>query len=110
VHYFVGDRQLVRRYLDLGCIISVGKPVTRPENDALRLAVADTSLDRLLLETDTYPLPGRTTEPRDLRDVCAAVAEIKRTSAQEVAAITTKSFVDLIARSHPRPRRAARGN
>ena len=23
-------------------------------------------LDRLLLETDTYPLPGRTTEPRDV--------------------------------------------
>jgi TatD DNase family protein len=110
VHYFVGDGLLARRYLDLGCLISVGKPVTRQEHGELRSAVAETPLDRLLLETDTYPLPGRTTEPRDVRDVCAAVAEIKRRSVEEVAAATTKSFLGLFARSTRRPRRTAHSN
>src|SRR5205823_291943 len=29
-HYFVGDAEMARRYLDAGCLIAVGKPVTRP--------------------------------------------------------------------------------
>jgi TatD DNase family protein len=110
VHYFVGDPELAQRYLDFGCLVSVGKPVTRRENAALRSAVAEAPLDRLLLETDTYPLPGRTTEPRDLRDVCAAVAEVKRMSPQRVAMTTTKSFLTVFARTRPRPPRAARAS
>src|SRR5690242_12273580 len=29
VHYFVGDLPQARRWLDLGCYISVGRPITR---------------------------------------------------------------------------------
>ena len=92
VHYFVGDWPLAERYLEAGCWISVGKPVTRAANQALREAVARLPLDRLLIETDAYPLPGRTTEPRDVRDVAAAVAEIKGISPVEVGRATTAAF------------------
>ena len=102
VHYFVGDAELARRYLDIGCDISVGKPVTRPEYAALRRAVADIPLQRLLAETDTYPLPGRTTEPRDLPAVCAAVAELHGTSPAQVAASTTANFERLFGGRLPR--------
>lgn len=92
VHYFQGDWPLAESYLALGCHISVGKPVTRSENAALREAVCRIPLDRLLLETDTYPLPGRTTEPRDVVQVCQAVAEIKSLPFEAVAKATTANF------------------
>jgi TatD DNase family protein len=102
VHYFVGDADLARRYLDVGCDISVGKPVTRSENEALRETVTLIPPDRLLLETDTYPLPGRTTEPRDLPLICAAVAELQGASPARVAERTAASFERLFGRRLPR--------
>ncbi|MDP8921618.1 MAG: TatD family hydrolase [Chloroflexota bacterium] len=101
VHYFVGHGELARRYLEVGCDISVGKPVTRPENAALREAVAEIPLDRLLLETDTYPLLGRTTEPRDLPAICAEVAELRGVAPALVAERTAASFERLFGRRLP---------
>ena len=92
VHYFAGDATLAARYLEVGCSISVGKPVTRPTAGALREAAATIPIDRLLFETDTYPLPGRTTEPRDVVAVCQAVAAIRGVSRAEMAARTTENF------------------
>jgi TatD DNase family protein len=97
-HYFVGGPDLAQRYLDHGCWISVGRPATRSREVAVRQAVPLIPLDRLLLETDTYPLPGRTTEPRDVSTVCAAVAELTSRSYAEVAAATTASFAAFIGR------------
>jgi TatD DNase family protein len=95
-HYFVGGPDLARRYLESGCWISVGRPVTRPSDVAVREAVSMIPLGRLLLETDTYPLPGRTTEPRDVTAVCAAVAELTGQSYEEIAAATTANFTAFI--------------
>jgi TatD DNase family protein len=97
-HYFVGGPDLARRYLEHGCWISVGRPVTRPSEIAVRKAIPVIPLDRLLLETDTYPLPGRTTEPREVASVCAAVAELAGRSYAEVAGATTASFEAFIGR------------
>ena len=96
-HYFVGGPELARRYLKSGCWISVGRPVTRPAEAAVRAAVPTIPPDRLLLETDTYPLPGRTTEPRDVTAVCAAVAELTGRAYEEIAAATTANFAEFIA-------------
>ncbi len=95
VHYFQGDAALAGRYLEVGCCISVGKPVTRLENGALRQAIREISLDRLLLETDTYPLPGRTTEPADVADICRAVADLRDVGVDAVAAATSINFCRL---------------
>jgi TatD DNase family protein len=96
VHYFVGDERLAAAYLDAGCALSVGKPVTRPENAQLRAAVRQVPPERLLLETDAYPLPGRTTEPRDLPDVCRAVAALRAEAPEAVARATTRNFRRLL--------------
>jgi len=96
VHYFVGDQALAERYLAAGLSLSVGKPVTRPENAALRAAIRATPLDRLLVETDTYPLPGRTTEPADARLVAAAVADLRGVSAAAVARATATNLARLL--------------
>jgi TatD DNase family protein len=91
-HYFVGGPDLARHYLAAGCWLSVGRPVTRHSEAAVRAAVPTIPPDRLLLETDTYPLPGRSTEPRDVTTVCAAVAELRGEQYAEVAQATTASY------------------
>lgn len=98
VHYFVGGPPLAERYLAAGLYLSLGKPVTRPANAALREAVRAAPLDRLLLETDTYPLPGRTTEPADVGAVAAAVAALKDLSPTVVAEATTTNLARLLGR------------
>lgn len=97
VHYFVGDLAVARRWLDLGCHISVGRPVARLEHADLRAAIAsaDLPMERLLVETDTYPLPGRTTEPADVVAVAAEVATLKRLPREHVAHQTTANFMRL---------------
>lgn len=96
IHYFVGDQALAERYLAAGLYLSVGKPVTRAENVALRAAIRAVPLDRLLLETDTYPLPGRTTEPADVRLVAAAVADLQGRPVEAVAAATLANLARLL--------------
>ena len=96
VHYFVGDLASACRWLELGCTISVGRPVTRLENIALRKAVEAIPLERLLLETDTYPLPGRTTKPANVLQIAEAVAALKHVSLETVAEQTTANFCRLL--------------
>lgn len=101
VHYFVGDAEAARRWLALGCHLSVGRPATRLSETALRAALAgpDVPLERLLLETDSYPLPGRATEPADVAAVAAALAELKGLPVEVIAATTTARFEALFGRA-----------
>lgn len=92
MHYFTGDRRRAERFLDAGCSLSFGKPVTRPAEAALREAARATPLERLLVETDTYPLPGRTTQPRDVAYVVAAIAALKGLPASDVARATSANL------------------
>ena len=101
LHYFVGDVELVRRALDLGLFISVGKPVTRAENDDLRKAMRTIPLDRLLIETDSYPLPGRTTEPSDAPLVAQAVGDLLGLSADRIGDVTTENLLRLLGPRSP---------
>ena len=60
-------------------------------------------LDRLLLETDTYPLPGRTTEPAHVREVAAAVAALHGVPVETVAAATHANLARLLGERFPGP-------
>jgi TatD DNase family protein len=93
-HYFQGDRFEANRLLEAGVLISVGKPVARLAH--LRDALREVPLGALLLETDTYPMPGRTTEPADVRLVAAAVAAVKGVSEAEVAEVTSANLARLL--------------
>jgi TatD DNase family protein len=100
LHYFTGDLAAARAWLDLGCHLSVGRPATRAMESALRLTLADPALPlvRLLVETDTYPLPGRRTEPADVVSVAHAVAALKGVAAEVVADATSANFTRLFER------------
>lgn len=95
VHYFVGEWEEAHAYLDRGLFISVGRPLSRPGMESLAEVVRAMPIERLLIETDSYPLPGRTTEPADVNEVAEAVARVRGLSWTEVADVTTDNFLRL---------------
>jgi len=96
VHYFTGDSAAARRYIEAGLYISLGRPLVR--RPRLQQVARELPLDRLLLETDTYPMPRRGTEPAHVRQVAEKLAEIKGISIEKVAQSTTDNFNTLFMR------------
>ncbi len=92
IHYFMGDPAELRRFLSLGCFISFGRPILKPGSETLRTAARLVPAEYLLVETDTYPLPGRTTEPRNVVEVVAALADIRGEPPAVVAAQTAANY------------------
>ena len=98
-HYFQGDLRLAERVIELGCYISLAKPLLRiPE---LQAAVEHLPLDRIVIETDSYPQPFkknpiRRTEPWHLPQVAEKLAELQRTDVETVAAATTANYLRML--------------
>ena len=98
-HCFTGGRKELRAYLDLGLYVGVtGWVCDDRRGTALREAVPDIPLDRLLIETDApYLLPrdlgakprNRRNEPAFLPHVLEKVAALRREDVAAVAAATT---------------------
>lgn len=92
VHGFYGSVQQARRFLEFGFDISIGLALTHGRRK-LEEVVDSIDRERILVETDC---PGRSpdgtvrdrSEPRDLREVIARIAEIWCVSAAEVAHVT----------------------
>jgi TatD DNase family protein len=103
VHCFSGDEDFLKSCLDLGFLISFTCNITYKKADNLRRLVKITPLDRLLLETDAPFLPpegfrGRRNEPAYVKCLAQEIAQIKESSIEEVAKITTdnaKKFFNL---------------
>ncbi len=98
-HYFQGDLRLAERVIDLGFYISLAKPLLRiPE---LQAAVEHIPLDRIVIETDSYPQPFkknpiRRTEPWHLPQVAEKLAELQRTDVETVAEVTTANYLRML--------------
>jgi TatD DNase family protein len=100
MHCFSGDTDFLEQVLGLGMHISVGGPVTYPKADKLQRVVAAVPRDRLLLETDCPFLSpqqrrGKRNEPAYIPLIAARIAEIWKTSPDEVGSITTQNAVAL---------------
>ena len=93
-HCWSGDREDLRRALELGAYISFAGNVSYKSAQNLRDAAALVPGDRLLVETDSpylAPVPhrGKSNEPAFVADVGAAVAEARSESVDEIAKTTT---------------------
>ncbi len=93
-HFFTGSRELMERYLALGCYISF--PCVITFTDMYDDAVRATPLDRLLVETDSpYAAPkshrGRRNEPAFVAESIGRIAEIKAAPADEIALTTVQN-------------------
>jgi TatD DNase family protein len=98
VHCFTGGPGEAEAYLSRGMYLSIPGVVTFKTAEALRDAVRQVPLDRLLLETDCpylAPVPhrGKRNEPAYLVDTAAAVAALRDMSLEELGAHTHANTV-----------------
>lgn len=96
IHCFSGDYAMARECLDMGFYISIPGTVSFPKSERLREIVAKVPLDRLLVETDCpylTPVPhrGKRNEPAYVAHTARKVAEVKKTSFEETARITSEN-------------------
>ena len=98
-HYFQDDFYVAERFMDLGFYISFGKPLLRlPE---LQEVAGRLPMDRIVLETDSYPQPfkrrrERWTEPKDVAVVASKLTEVRGITAAEVEARTTENVLRML--------------
>lgn len=93
LHCFTREREFARKLLDMGLYISFSGIVTFRNADALREVVTYVPDDRLLIETDSpylapVPMRGKRNEPAFVPHVAEQIAQIKKTTAQEIGRLT----------------------
>lgn len=100
IHCFTSSKELADKAIELGLYISVSGIVTFKNAGAIRDALKDVPIDRLLVETDApylAPMPhrGKRNEPSFTIHTNKMLAEIKSIDEQKCAAITTHNFFQL---------------
>lgn len=93
VHAFARGPELAGRFLELGLHLAFGGAVTRPGSRARRSAVT-TPLARIVLETDApaiglHDVEPAQVEPRHVREVAAALADLRGEPPERIAEVTT---------------------
>jgi TatD DNase family protein len=103
MHCFTGDPAQAQEALDLGLHLAFGGAVTFKTADQIRESARITPDDRLLIETDApymAPVPhrGKRNEPSFMPGTAAKLAELRGTTPEHIAQITTANFESLIHR------------
>ena len=98
-HYFQGELATAHAAMELGFYISLAKPLLRlPE---LQQVAAQLPLQRIVLETDSYPQSfkkhrERWTEPHHLPQVAQKLAELQHVTAEQIAEVTTANLLGML--------------
>jgi TatD DNase family protein len=93
VHSFSGSAEFAKALLRLGLHLSFAGTLARPQSRRLREAALACPPERLLIETDTPdqsppPHRGESNRPAWLPLVCGALADVRGTSLEVMAALT----------------------
>lgn len=99
-HCFTESEDVARQALDLGFYISISGIVSFKNAEALRQVAKFIPSNRLLVETDSpylAPVPhrGKVNQPSFVYHVAQAVADVRGTSLEQLAEITTNNFFNL---------------
>ncbi len=99
IHCFSGSLEVAKQYIKMGYLLGIGGVLTF-KNSKLKDVVAAISLDDIILETDSpylapHPHRGEKNDPSYIPLVAHEIAEIKKTSVDEVADITTNNAIRL---------------
>ncbi|MFO0388959.1 MAG: TatD family hydrolase [Alphaproteobacteria bacterium] len=100
IHCFTSSKYLADKVVELGFCISLSGIISFKNAQAIRDALVDVPLDRLLVETDApylAPMPhrGKRNEPSYTVFTNNALAQIKNISSADCARITTDNFFRL---------------
>ncbi len=103
MHCFTGDPAQAREALALGFHLSYGGVLTFKTAENVRDSARITPDDRLLIETDApylAPIPhrGKRNEPAMMIETARKLAEVRDTTIEGIAALTTANFDRLFAR------------
>lgn len=104
IHCFSSTKYLADESVKMGGYISCSGILTFKKSQALRDAVRDVPLDRLLVETDApylapEPHRGKPCEPAYTALTAATVAAVKGVTPQEAARITSDNFFRLFSKA-----------
>ncbi|MCC6924350.1 TatD family hydrolase [Novosphingobium sp.] len=104
IHCFTASADFARKVLDLGLTISLSGIVTFKNAKDLQAIAAELPEDRILVETDApflAPVPhrGQVCEPAFTADTARFVAQLRDTTAEDLAEVTTRNFARLFAKA-----------
>ena len=100
IHCFTEDWEFAQKALDLNFYISFSGIVTFKNATAIKEVAKKVPADRFLIETDSpylapAPFRGRPNYPTYVRYVAEQIAELRGTSVNKIADLSTKNFYDL---------------
>ena len=100
LHCWTGTPKEMKQFLDLGFYISFSGIVTFPKAHEIHECAKIVPNDKYLIETDSpflAPVPhrGKRNEPSNTKFTLKKLAEIKNTSVENMAKITTDNFFSL---------------
>lgn len=100
LHCFTGSLRHAQAAVEMGFLISFSGNVTYPKATNIREAAQALPIDRILIETDSpflAPVPnrGKRNEPAFVVKVAEKIAEVRSTTATEVARATSRNFFRL---------------
>lgn len=96
IHAFAGSVEDAKEYLKLGFHLGLGGAPTWPQANRLRKVVAQLPLDAIVLETDSPDMapamhPYGRNSPEFLPDICAALADIRGVTPEELATASSRN-------------------
>lgn len=89
MHCFSSSVDMMKKFVKLGCYISLGGPVTFKNAVTPKEVAKEVPIDRLLIETDSpylapHPFRGKINEPALVTYVLAEIARLKEVPIQEL--------------------------
>jgi TatD DNase family protein len=108
MHCFTGDPPQAQQALDMGFHLSYGGVLTFKSAENVRESARITPPERLLIETDApylAPIPhrGKRNEPAMMVETARKLAEVRGTTPEAIAALTTSNFERVCLRRETRP-------
>ncbi len=99
VHCYLGNRKLMKEFLDLGLLISFTGIITYTDDQELLAVVKEAPLEKIMIETDSpylTPPPDRDGRnvPMNVEKVAYKIATIKGIPHEEVIEKTTKTAIE----------------
>jgi TatD DNase family protein len=97
-HFFVGDLEIAKRFLNIGFLLSFDGPITfTTEYDEV---IKFTPIEKIMIETDSpYAAPaphrGQVNYPIYVKEIAKKVAQLKNISIEEVLEITKQNTMKL---------------
>ncbi|HVN77759.1 MAG TPA: TatD family hydrolase [Terriglobia bacterium] len=103
LHCYTGSLATALRCLEMGFFISFSGILTFPKSRDLRDVARKIPSDRLLIETDSpylapVPYRGKRNEPVHVVEVARALAQVRETSMESIAEVTTNNYMRLLGR------------